>query len=447
MKSALLLSCCALANLVLPAAAWAQGSAPADVEERFDTLATARALVKTEKDARLLTTGSPNDRAVAGFSESNVQIEGEDEEQRLSVAFGVTLQGYRRQARDPGFFTVTRTKLAIVGSAPIGDDKAKVGFFSGDSLVNGGKVKISITRLSNVLGIGKGALSFLHEAQESCIRASAPIWLSHLPSGQRATGTTFFDRFMEKVAEMAARAATDQRGKSFELLIDNEMPDPPDDSLPAYLDQQCVVGPDRRFSNEVALLDAYGAKGEDFQRRFISDKSRLTFMGLDASIGSKDYEYLDRGGFKLASASKTSWEVGAYGGFLSADLTFSLRGRIVYGREVKLPDEATICHAVPGDPKEHCVTGPDGAPTRGKTGLASIETRHVLSIGPDTRIALAPQIAYRFKDKEFGAELPIYLAPDEKGALNGGVKLAYASKEDEFSIGLFIGVPFSIFYQ
>lgn len=454
------------AILFHPTAALTQTADPASV--RAADQATKEAVEdETNRGARLLSSGAPNDRAVSGFSEANAQITSEDGEDRLSVAFGIDLESARAKpsATKAGFYTFTRTKIGIVASAPIDDDKIKAGLVSGDSLVDGTKVKLSITRFSNELGDGDTAFVYQNAAFDRCIREAIGEWKSSLASDRREAGERPAQAYLAATSDLTAKLALSPKNGSYVVdLINVRTADAAtasaaardtteraaaadDTALAAEVEKQCSpYSPNRRFASTAALVTRYGDVAA-FKRAFFSNRSNLLFFGADASLGSKDYEYLDRTAFALAKASKTSWEVGVYGGFFNSDLTFSLRGRAVYGSMIKEGDEAKICHAVPGEAEEHCVTGADGKPVRKKTGLLSLETRHVLSVTGKTKIALAPQFTYRFDDDEYGAELPIYLAPDENGKLNGGFKLAYASKEDEFSIGLFVGVPFSIFYQ
>ena len=84
---------------------------------------------------------------------------------------------------------------------------------------------------------------------------------------------------------------------------------------------------------------------------------------------------------------------------------------------------------------------------RQRSGLVSVEARKLVTVNGYTQIAVAPQITYKTEDKNIGIEVPIYLVPDKKGKLSGGIKAVYNSKGDEFAAGLFIGVPFSIFYN
>ena len=188
------------------------------------------------------------------------------------------------------------------------------------------------------------------------------------------------------------------------------------------------------------MVTSTGSDPVTFGRRFLPDGSRLTFWGLDASMGQDDHSFLDRTAFKLETDQRTTWEVGGYAGFINSDLTFSLRGRLVYGQTYKANDEAEICRTVSIPAGPECLKGPDGAPLRQRTGLASLEARKLVHVSGGTDIAIAPQVTYRFKDRNLGVEVPIYLSPDKDGKLSGGIKAVYNSKGDEFALGLFVGV-------
>lgn len=436
----------ALNIIALPAAASAQVS-PA-VQAAYDKLAAQAAVEQTDRGARLVSSGAPNDRATAGFSESNVQIVTEDGEQLLSAAFSLDIQSYTPKPDKEGFFRIDRTKLAIVATVPVEEKQMSARLFSGDNLVDGTKVKISITHFQNVLGSGVGAKALLDSAYQACIPAAANGWVQ--ASAAVADAKTSIGEFQAAIDNTTA-TITDYaagRGKvdgSYEIALNNMTKSAAPNPVAAYVMQQCVPG-QGILSGDQALLYKYGDL-EAFRSKFFDNKSNMIFYGADASLGQKSYEYLARAAFRLDSVSKTKWSIGAYAGIFNSSLTFSARARFVYGVDLKLPGEATICHAVPGEAEEHCVTGADGLPVRDKTGLISVETRHVLPLSNSNKIALAPQFTYRFEDSEFGAELPIYLAPDKDGKLSGGVKFDYDSKGDNFGIGVFVGVPFSIFYQ
>ncbi len=171
-----------------------------------------------------------------------------------------------------------------------------------------------------------------------------------------------------------------------------------------------------------------------------------TFVGIDGTFGRNAYNHLDRTAFKLQETPKNSWEIAAYYGKIDANLNWSLRARAVYGQSYEVADEVQICRTVTGSTDQDCIKGPDGLPTRKRSGLASVEGRYRFAITEQQIIAFAPQVTYNFETRDVGVEVPIYLSQDANGKLSGGLKLAYTSKKDDFGIGVFVGVPFSVFF-
>lgn len=429
--------------LLLPTSAIGQIADP--ISNKIYTEQNIRAaMIDTDRGANLMSNGAPNDRATAGFSQSNIQFSSENEEKRLSLAFSFDLESYAPKVGMNGFYHISRTKLSVVASAPIDENKAVARLLSGDSLVDGTKVKLSLVRFSNVLGNGAGAVPMVREAYKNCLENAIKTWNAQIPTEQADVNEIVINQYEDKLASRMAISPD----KSYHIEISGLAAGTVAGSLPAYIENYCV--PDvsgRKFQNQGQLVEAFGDKSDEFLEKFFNKKSRVSFIGIDASVGRDKYGYLDRAMFQLAEVSKTSWEVGAFAGLLNNDLTFSLRGRVVYGSNLKLPDEIEVCHVVAGQSDPHCLTGADGLPVRKDTALVSLETRHVIALNKATKIAVAPQLVYRSEDEEFGAEVPIYLAPDKDGRLNGGIKLAYTTKGDEFGVGVFIGVPFSMFFQ
>jgi hypothetical protein len=107
----------------------------------------------------------------------------------------------------------------------------------------------------------------------------------------------------------------------------------------------------------------------------------------------------------------------------------------------------TTCWGSSSTRRDKCIKGPDGAPLRQRSGVFSLEARKLVKVSKGTQIAIAPQLTYKTAEKNVGVEVPIYLVPDKDGKLSGGIKAVYNSKGDEFAVGLFVGVPFSIFYN
>jgi hypothetical protein len=413
------------------------------------------AILKNEAGERLMSAGSPPDRAMAGTAEPKFTFSSEDGDNAVSLSFSFDLN---RQTPVPDnesspenpatFYRVTQHKLSVVATAPVDEETSLSSLFAGDSLVSGTKVKLSWSRLSNTLGDGKGAGAFLNVAYQRCVSDQSGEWLRLHRNGGDAYSTYLAD-ISASAADVVGEYKT-PRGYAVALRSANRNAQNSPDSIARFVYAACAATDleGHRFREPGALLREYAADSyAQFASRFIDDRSWFDFIGLDASVGQDDYQYLDRALFETPKAKKTSWEVAAYGGFINWNSTFAIRGRAVYGRGWKLPEDGEACEPVGDPPEEKCLTGPDGPPEKVETGLLSVETRHLLVLDDQHSIALAPQVTYRFEDDAIGVEVPVYLAPNENGELTGGLKFAYSSKGDEFGIGVFVGVPFKMAFD
>lgn len=399
--------------------------------------------------------GAPNDRAASGFHAESLQFSNTVGETDLSLALSFDLGRYNRSASAKfadNKFSISRTRIGVVATVPIEKDKTVHRLFSGDSLVSGSKLKLSLTRFSTSIGLGSV------EANEKARRYQGSAYaacLEEFGSKQsEASGTleeanlTTLQQTANSVGNFARADANDSSIAPFDLTFrrlkasKNEF----DQNIAAY----CYADADNTngMHNTGSLIQKYASGSyQEFRAAYIDDKARLSFMGLDASLGRDDHSFLDRTNFKLMSEPRTTWEVGAYYGIIASDLSWSLRARAVYGQSYKDNDEAEICRTVSIPAGNECIKGADGAPVRQRTGLTSLEARKLVTVREGTQIALAPQVTYRFEDKNVGVEVPIYLVPGADGKLTGGIKAVYNSKGDEFGLGLFVGVPFSVFFN
>ncbi|HEY6814971.1 MAG TPA: hypothetical protein VI168_05480 [Croceibacterium sp.] len=387
--------------------------------------------------------GSPTDRASAGFTKPTLQFKSEEGETGVSFAFSLDIDGYDpvETGPDSNEYRVSRTQLSLVASTPIEEEEVVSRLFAGDSLVSGSKIKLSLSRLSARLGNARGGAALVRDAYLACIPANSAMWLE--ANGGTASAAAH---------GMALRRAVEKEAggtSNFEAVL-TEQRDDKKNPAAAAVHTACVPVSDGSSAllNEGELVSRYTDKGKQFRDSFYDERSLLTFFGLDASAGRDDHEYLDRTAFQLATVVRTSWEVGAYAGLINSSLTFSARARAVYGTSYEAAEEAEVCRTFADTLEESCLTGPDGLPVGKEQGLISVETRHLFALDADNRIAFAPQLTYRFENDSLGVEVPIYLAPDADGKLTGGIKLAYNSREeDEFGIGVFVGIPFSMHFD
>lgn len=398
--------------------------------------------------------GAPNDRVASGFRAKSLQFSSTQGEADLSLAVSFDLGTYDpTRVKNPkdNYFAISRTRVGLVATVPIDKDQTVQKLFSGNSLVTGNKLKLSITHFSTSIGLGSteaneaARLTKAH-AYKACIaefRNDQPQIAANQAQSQLLTNT-------EKSIDTYSRANPDNYNvQSYDEVFTNlaESKDDFSKNLAHYCYDD--VNNTNGIHNRGSLIQKY-AKDEyaTFRSAYVKDNVRVSFWGLDASMGRDDHSFLDRTNFKLLSEPRTTWEVGAYYGWISSNLTSSLRAKVVYGQTYKDNDEAEICRSVsiPVGATD-CIKGADGAPIRERTGLASVEGRKLVTVDDKTQIALAPQVTYRFEDKNVGVEVPIYLVPDKDGKLSGGIKAVYNSKGDEFAVGLFVGVPFSVFFD
>lgn len=417
--------------------AWA--NAPADESTAEQAVARRAAEVGNELAGRVMSEGSPNSRATAGYSAANVQFTQDSDETSVSLAFAFNLTSYRAPAKPEDYYRVSQTRLSVVASTPIEKGGKDSGLFAGDSLVSGSKLKLSVTSFSTQVGSGKGAGPEISSAYRQCVGQNAHGWVAVQPDRLKATSDAAIF-----AAGLDAKLAWREPNVNFDGIM---VQTAKEGDLGLVIAKACYPGQDGGdLHDEYDLVSKYGGDSVTFGRRFLPDNAKLTFMGIDASFGREDHTYLDRAAFKLPSVPRTSWEAGAYYGQINSDLTFSWRIRGVYGQTYKDSDEAQICRTVSIPAGTECIKGADGAPLRQRTGLVSVEARKLVTVSDGTQIAIAPQITYKTKDNNIGVEVPVYLVPDEKGKLSGGIKAVYNSKGDEFAIGVFVGVPFSVFY-
>jgi hypothetical protein len=392
---------------------------------------------QTDEGQAILSVGGPVERPNAGFAYPTFEMSQNDDEAVLSLGFSLDVDRYGKLKTDDGFYRVRRTQFSVVGSTPIGEgDNPLSSIFAKDDLVRGAKVKASFSILSNTLGSGAGiALALLQRAYDKCV----PIAIAGWP----ATTQLSTKDAAEAQAGLQAQLAQARSRPDFTYPIhipagttSNEQ------ALATHVRSECEPT-DARFGDERTFVEEFLSPQEAkaFRRSFFDQRSRLRLFGVDGTFGQNGYEYLDRAAFELSTVDKTAWEVGAYAGIVNSNATFAARLRGGIGRSFELPNEAEDCRTVEGLAEPKCLKGPDGPPVGDLEGLISLETRHFIEIAPDRHIGLAPQATYLFDEDNLVLELPVYLTPGDDGVLSGGIKFGYESKEDDFAVGLFVGVP------
>ena len=179
-------------------------------------------------------------------------------------------------------------------------------------------------------------------------------------------------------------------------------------------------------------------------------RNGIWFVGASGTIARSNFSYLVQTPLATADVSKTKFKLEGFGGWIFPSGRASLTGGFSYTRTFKEGDETQLCEPNGVRSQLSCFTGPLGPPTETKRYTLAGEARLLLPLGKDYGapfIGFAPRVSYEFKSDAFQFEVPVYFAPDKDGRLNGGVRFAYDTGKKDFAFGLFVGVPFSIFYN
>lgn len=169
-------------------------------------------------------------------------------------------------------------------------------------------------------------------------------------------------------------------------------------------------------------------------------------FGFEVSVGRNRFEFLDPATLAEDSERHLQWSArGFYTQYLRGSptaVTFSAG----YERTYEAADEETFCPANPNNVPIRCITARGAAPELNESFLLSAGIRHQFTrAGRVLNLAIAPQVTYDVIDDVFGVDVPVYFLPNSDGGLTGGVRFGYRSdRENEFSVGVFIGAAFNI---
>jgi hypothetical protein len=151
-----------------------------------------------------------------------------------------------------------------------------------------------------------------------------------------------------------------------------------------------------------------------------------------------------------ADVSLTGYKFETFGGVISRSGLVSGIASFSYGRSLTPGDDVHLCEPRGVGSQIQCFTGPIGPPIKTERYTIAGEARILAPLKGALKgnsVGFAPRASYEIKSNAWNFELPIYLASDEKKNLNGGIRFAYDTGKKDFAFGLFVGVPFSIFYN
>jgi hypothetical protein len=216
----------------------------------------------------------------------------------------------------------------------------------------------------------------------------------------------------------------------------------------ADLDKECS----RQNGGEGYFVNLYNPSGFRKAKRVMYVKKSTMFGGLKIDGNQEKFNYLDRASFSLDKESKFGYEASAFVGWMFRDTPTIVKLDLGFARKYDATDPVNLCQATTVPGQTQCLTGPDGKPAKIEQRTISAQVTHAFA-SDDLRFpqfAVSPRVTYDWKNEAFEASLPVYFARNTERGLSGGVRLDYENakdatgkRTDDFSIGLFVGVPLS----
>ena len=168
-------------------------------------------------------------------------------------------------------------------------------------------------------------------------------------------------------------------------------------------------------------------------------------FGLEGSISRNGFEYVDVATLVESEETKVQWAGRAYFTYYPVRSPTAFTITAGYERAYEPADEAVFCPANPNNVVIRCTTARAGAPELNESLLLSAGLRHRVTSGVFSNVAIAPVFTYDVLDDVVGVDVPVYFVPNSDGGLTGGVRFGYRSdRENEFSVGIFIGAAFNV---
>jgi hypothetical protein len=330
----------------------------------------------------------PNYRSLKASGSPDFQLIASDDEKVASLAWTLDLHAPSRAGR------LNSTMMTLTASHDL-DSDGPTEFADLGGLTGGTEVKLSFVHYSSAFTPDQMNLAHVEEAERRCrIReAGAP-----------------------DLATLCAAAEYQQGGVSAFVAKYNP------GSLRPFLDS-VVPGP-------------------------------VTFFGVEAAINQADFSYLDQPAFEVRDASKFGFGGTLFAGVLFDVSATSLTGSFTYARSYRAARQITLCQPINAIPQSQCITAAGGPPKREEQAVIALEMRHAFPapVGEFAKLAIAPELSFDVKNSAYAVDLPIYFVANGTGKLRGGLRLGYVNtkgedggREDDFSLGLFVGVPFSLF--
>lgn len=408
---------------------------------------------QTKKDAATLvaealaiqtvaTTNSP----AFGTLANTIQIETDGDKTNATVSLGYHRTRPIRANRHGSSYDVTSAtdSFTVTVSAPLGKG-GKPSVFDVDKLGDGTSLEFKAVRYWGTAHFldneASGSMQQIENRKVGrCVYGESDKWAAKQPDFGKAQKINLQFR-----SELDSALATNQQQYDPALRVVTSSADAGVKGLAGEL-LSCIGAAEKPT---LGSADDYITSADRVATRQL--RGGLKFIGTSGTVSRTNYEFIVQSPLAKDDVSHTGFKAQVFGGYVFPSGKVSLSGGFAYARKYKAADDVQLCAPNGVGAQIQCFTGPLGPPTKARRYTVSGELRWRLPlpmISEGAAIGFAPRASYEVKSNSAVLELPIYFAPaKDKSALNGGIRMGYDTGTKDFAVGLFVGVPFSLFFD
>jgi hypothetical protein len=171
---------------------------------------------------------------------------------------------------------------------------------------------------------------------------------------------------------------------------------------------------------------------------------KFAFLGtpliwiLEGKTGRQEFDFLQAGGI---ADTVNHWQSSARAGIGFFVLNSFVSAAAGYKNKYKAADDAQVCVPLTGSPTaQTCTTTGSAAPTQKKGMAFTADVRRLLP----GNLAVSVIEGYDGTSKTYSTQIPLYVIPDEKNALVGGIVAGKKSGNRKWSFAVFVGSAFDL---
>lgn len=409
--------------------------------------ADAAAAQKLHDEGLAILAGGSKDSTSFGTVVNAFHLESTGDKTSASLALGFhrTHPTHDRPDGTSRWVTSATDSFSLVVTAPLGDN-GDPSVFDFHHPGNDTSVELKAVRYWGTVRFDRnddpyGASVTSNNSQGRCIYGEAQKWA--LDQNDLAAAEEIHLQFLTAIADNLRKSQG-----LYDIALQKVADEGAKTIKPLALALESCIG----IVNPGALASSAAYRTPDEARAISGSRAGgLWFLGLAASFSRAKYKFVTQAPLANSKVSHNNYEAKAFAGHVFGSGNLSLSGSVAYGRSYEPGASVQLCEPNGVSSQLACFTGPLGPPARTDEYIGAVEVRWQLALsglGNGTFLGIAPRVSYELKNNSALIDVPIYFIPSrDTKSLNGGLRFGYSTADKEFGIGLFVGVPFSLFFN